>query len=70
MKNGKEQRCQFAEGDTLLFDFSKRMPVYDVDGNAVVERVTQNVKNTVTGLVEEKEVCKPVLSLLVAVQRL
>ena len=38
------------------------MPVYDADGNAVVELKMQNVKNKVTGVVEEKQVSKPVLS--------
>ena len=61
VQNGKEQRLQFAEGDTLLFDFSKPMPLYDTAGNAVVERNTMKIKNKITGLVKEKEVFKQVL---------
>lgn len=61
VQNGEDQRLQFAEGDTLLFDFSKRMPVYDADGKPVEEVNTVMQKNKITGLMEEKEVVKPVL---------
>ena len=52
---------QFAVGDKLLFDFSKRLPVFDAQGNPVTEAHVENVKNKITGEVEQKQVRKPVM---------
>ena len=60
-QDGKEQHLQFLEGDELLFDFSKRMPVNDEDGHVVTQLKKRRIKNKITGVVEEHEVSEPVL---------
>ena len=57
---GKEQTLQFRAGQQLLFDFSKRMPVYDAHGNPVMETKMRKIHNRKTGEVTEKEVTVPV----------
>ena len=34
---GVEQHMQFREGDELLFDFSRRVPIFDERGNPVMK---------------------------------
>ena len=53
---GKEQTLQFKVGEQLLFDFSKRIPVFDQQGNPVKEMKCRRVVNRKTGEVTEKEV--------------
>ena len=53
---GKEQTLQFRVGQRLLFDFSKRMPVFDQQGKPVKQTVTRRVRDRKTGEVNEKEV--------------
>ena len=53
---GKEQTLQFRVGQQLLFDFSRRMPVFDEHGNPVMEQKVRKIRNRKTGVVTEQEV--------------
>ena len=62
LQNGKEQTLQFVEGDKLLFDFSKSVPVTDPDGNKVMERKQVKKIDRNTGVETTVENLVPVMT--------